>query len=231
MLVRLSLHKHGMKWTAIGLVLFFVAGCAPTHVSVRPQASDVLLSKDDDVLTAFHRVPEIGAGGIDVRVGSPGVSRHKHKGDKSVSITVDVLVENRSELTIASFDPRSVVLDAGLKRDLHPVAPIVSGSTSDTTAVVLEPGARRSFRLEFVTHATGDPRELTPFTLRLVLDYGGREYPVSVTFERQYYQRYTGYYYGYDAYPGYYYGYPGYYGYGYPYGPRFGVGAGYYGGW
>ncbi len=215
-----------MRWIALGLVAFAVSGCAPSHINVRPQSSDVLLSKGEDALVAFVRAPESGAGGLDVRVSSTGVFRHKHKGDASVSLPVSIEVENRSETELASFDPRGVVLSGGLRRELEPIAPVGSAVSGDSTAVTIEPGAKRTFHLEFSTASTGDPRELAPFTLRMTFNYGRRELPVTVSFIRHEEVRYYGY-------PAYYYGYPGGY-YGYPYygGPygRYGWGPGFYGG-
>ena len=218
-----------MRWIGIGLVAFCFAGCAPSHISIRPQTTDVLLSKD--ALAAYVRVPETGSGGLDVRVSSPGVFRHEHKSESSIALSIDIEVENRSESVTAGFDPNSIVLSGGLRRELHPVAPATSNSTaqasggSDTTTVAIAPGERRAFHVDFKTRATGDPRELAPFSLQMTFDYGKREHPVTVSFVRHEEVRYYGY-------PSYYYGYP--YGYGYPYydGPygRHGWGPGFYGG-
>lgn len=204
-----------MRWIGVVLVSVLAAGCAPSHVAVRPQSSDLLVSKDLSTLAAFVRVPETGAGGLDVRVSSNGAFRHKHKDDKSVTLSIEVEVENRAESVTAYFDPGSATLTAGYKRDLAPVAPVVTGSDAK---IAIEPGARRTFRLEFATHGTGDPRELTPFALKLVFDYGASTLPVAISFVREepIYYGYPSYYYPYDPYF-----YPGH---------RFGWGPGFYGG-
>lgn len=186
---------------------------------MRPQG-DLVVSSDREFLETRVRVPETGAGGLDVTVRCAGVFRHVHKKQKTVSVSVEVTVENRSESVTAGFDPSGATLTDGSGRHLSPVAPVVSGAvSSDTTTVALEPGARRTFNLDFRSEGTGDPRSVVPFSLRLPFDYGKSEVPVVVRFVR-------------DEYP-YGYGYPGYYEYGaYPYGPGWGPGFGYYGpGW
>src|SRR5205807_3744998 len=97
-----------MRWSASVLVVLAAAGCAPAHLAVRPRG-DLIVTEKDELETRL-RVPESGAGGLDVIVHSPGASRRKSGKKKIVSVAVDVDVENRSETVIASFDPRSATL-------------------------------------------------------------------------------------------------------------------------
>jgi hypothetical protein len=220
MLARVLPSKHCVRVRvsfAIVAASTALAGCAPSHVWVRPQSTDVVVSHEDTHLEAFVRVPEVGAGGLDVRVWSNGAYKHSKtkNAPKRVSLAVDVEVENRSESVVAKFDPQAARLFAA---DYGELSPVVTGSASAAaTTVSLLPGARRTFHLVFIAPGTKDPRELVPFSLRLVFDYGDTALPVVVRFVREYP---SSYYYGSPVYAPYY-GYaPGYWG-----------GPGFYGGW
>jgi len=220
MLARVLPSKHRVRARvsfAIVAVSAALVGCAPSHVWVRPQSSDVVVSREDAQLDAFVRVPEVGSGGLDIRVWSNGATKHSKskRAPKRVSLAVDLEVENRSESVAARFDPSTARIFAAEYGEL---APVLSGSASgEPTAVPLLPGARRSFHLVFIAPGTTDPRELVPFSLRLVFDYGDSALPVVVRFVREYP-------------PNYYYGYPVYSPY-YGYAPGYWGGPGFYGGW
>jgi hypothetical protein len=201
-----------MKWRFALLAAAGLVGCAPSHVYVRPQVNDVVVDRQVGVVVGVVRVPDIGAGGLDVRVSSTGAFRSRDEISPSVALPITIEVLNRSDETWAGFDPRNVTLSSATHYDL---SPITSGVAD--TYVPIAPGAKKTFNLEFVTRATGDPRKLTPFGLRLVFRYGVTDYPIVIPFTRSphpYYSRY---------------GYPYYYP--YYWDPEYGWRPGYYESW
>lgn len=195
-------------------VLGLGAGCTPHHVAVRPRTADQLVGPFGPLI-ARTRVPELGAGGLDVRVWSVGVIRDDYRAGGVLTVPITVLVENRSELVTASFDPRSATIGLGPRGELSPIAPVASATegASDVTAIPIEPGARRLFNLVFETRSNGDPRTIVPFVLELRFEYARREVTAVVTFVTDDDLTYT-YYFGQPAY-----GYPSFGSptYGYPY--------------
>jgi hypothetical protein len=182
---------------ATGLVFVAVlAGCAPEHLDLIPHG-DVMLTPGGETIKAYVRLPETGAGGLDVMVHSRGIYRREREGHESVAVPVEVIVENRSESVKGGFEPTGAQLVDSEGRRFTLGWPVVARSGSDTTAVPIEPGARRRFHLEFSTDATDDPRDVAPLTLHLVFDYGATEIPATIHFsgyDRT--ARYRTYYYG-----------------------------------
>jgi hypothetical protein len=217
MLARASRRHRGVKWIGRLAVLVAIAGCTPSSIPARPASDELVANRyEDHGYSAIVRVPESQPGGLDVRLSCDRVVSHG-KGDKtSVSIAIEIDIENRSESVTAGFDPRTANVADARRRRMTPILPASTTGSSDTTTSEIAPGSRKRFHLEFATHATGDPREVLPFTFRASVEYGSRELPITVVFVREWWDQ------DYPYYP--YYRYP----YGYGYGP-YGGGPGYWG--
>jgi hypothetical protein len=240
MLARLSRRQHGVKWLAGLVVLVAIAGCTPSSISVRPASDDLVANRyEDHGYAAVVRVPESQPGGLDVRLSCDRVVAHGKGDKKSVSLAIEVDIENRSESVTAGFDPRTATVTDARRQRMTLLQPASTSGSSDTTTSAIAPGSRKRFHLEFASRATGDPREVLPFTFRASVEYGSRELPVTVVFVREWwdedypYYPYYRYPYGYYGYGGAYGGGPGYWG---PpgywgWGPTFGAGYGWGGRW
>ncbi len=168
------------------------AGCTPSSVAVRPVGEEAVITRRG-ALSARVRIPESGPGGVDLVVRARGVFLHEDP--DRVVIPVEVELENRSESVMAGFDPRAALLENS-DGWLSPVIPVTSESEglrpglpgesgADITTVPIEPGARRTFHLEFRAHGKDDPRDVVPFTLHLEVEYGRTEVPVAIHFLRE----------------------------------------------
>lgn len=208
-----------MRWLA--LVLVALAGCTPSHLDLKPRADEVIVEKDMS-FAARVRVPESGAGGVDLVARSNGVDRRGSGNKKSVAVSFLIDAENRSELDTAAIDVAAAELVDAAGNRLVPLPSSEVGTTDETT-VKLAPGERRTLILDFATVATHDPRDLLPASLRIPVVQGHDERRATFVFERAW----NPYYGGYRWYPGGFY--TPYYGFGPPYGPWWGWGWG--GGW
>jgi hypothetical protein len=177
------------------LVVVLLAGCTPSSITLRPLGEETIVTRKGGP-AARVRVPEAGPGGVDLVVRSRGAFL-KEDPDRVV-IPVEVEVENRSESVVANFDPRAALLE-NADGWLSPAIPVASEATGgEVTGVPIEPGARRTFHIEFRARGKDDPRDVVPFTLHLDVAYGKTELSVAVHFVREleyvpYYYRYGGY--------------------------------------
>ncbi|HZV03231.1 MAG TPA: hypothetical protein VFF73_41385, partial [Planctomycetota bacterium] len=105
-----TLLGQGALSLATGIVFAAVlVGCAPEHLDLVPHG-DVMLTPGGETIKAWVRIPETGAGGLDVMVHSRGIYRRERDGHASVAVPVEVVVENRSESVKGGFEPTGAQL-------------------------------------------------------------------------------------------------------------------------